>query len=131
MPRILWRSASCARLRATEGDSAFHEPESCQPFSTLAVSSKVKDILALVRKAVAQTGKDYVLENVIGLRSHLRGNVVRVTGRMFGLKVDKGRYFETSFELTVERALVENEASLQGAMCLGGDANRRWPRQDV
>ena len=104
---------------------------SCQPFSTLAISSRVKDILALVRKAAVQTGKDYVLENVIGSKAHLRGNVVRLTGRMFGLKVDKGRYFETSFELTVERALVENEASLQGAMCLGGDANRRWPRQDV
>ena len=111
--------------------TAFIMGPSCQPFSTLAMSSKVKDILAAVRKAVMTTGKDYILENVLGSRAHLIGHVSRLTGRMFGLKVEKGRFFETSFKFETEAVLLENETDLFGKMCLGDDESRRWPRQDV
>lgn len=78
---------------------AIHASPPCQRFS---VSRHIHrsgmrhdDLVAPVRRLLTATGRPWVMENVSG--SPLRPPAVMLCGLMFGLKVLRHRWFETSF----------------------------------
>lgn len=79
----------------TEFD-AIHASPPCQRYSEstpLATRPGHPDLIDATRKALAETGKPYVIENVDGARMILRASLV-LCGSMFGLPVWRHRWFE-------------------------------------
>jgi DNA (cytosine-5)-methyltransferase 1 len=52
-------------------------------------------LIKATRKAMQETGKPYIIENVAGARFEL-DNPIMLCGTMFGLRVIRHRYFECS-----------------------------------
>ena len=76
------------------------------------------------------TGRLYVidLENVKGAASDLLDSAQLLYGAVFGLGVDRPRFFETSFELVVDEYIRGSGLELRRDTCLG--PLRRWRRPD-
>lgn len=72
-----------------------HASPPCQAYSVTKHlhSNRHPELVEPTRRALMSTGKPYVIENVPG--SPLTG-FIRLTGLMFGLKVFRERWFETS-----------------------------------
>jgi DNA (cytosine-5)-methyltransferase 1 len=60
------------------------------------------DCLTPMRALLAQQSTHYVIENVVGARKAM-GTVILLHGAMFGLRVDRGRLFESSVLLMAPR----------------------------
>jgi DNA (cytosine-5)-methyltransferase 1 len=78
-----------------------HASPPCQGYSTLtptAYKQQHPDMIGIVRAALCQLNKSYVIENVAGARKHLN-NPILLCGSMFGLQVWRHRYFESNVEL--------------------------------
>ena len=79
---------------------AIHASPPCQAYSQ---AQRIRnrehpDLIGATRQALAQTGKPYVIENVVGSPLH---NPVMLCGAMFPeLRVYRHRLFESSFPLT-------------------------------
>lgn len=86
---------------------AIHASPPCQGYTTMtrsvAAKSKWPRLIGSVRDALRATGKPYVIENVLGARSEMRG-AVTLHGGMFGLRVDRPRLFETNWTLLLPRS---------------------------
>ena len=70
----------------------------------------------------------WAMENVIGARSHMSDSAVELFGEFFGLKVDRARLIESSFEIHVDECVRAPAAALRVRACLG--KRRRWRRVD-
>jgi DNA (cytosine-5)-methyltransferase 1 len=83
-----------------EGFDAIHASPPCQAFSMMTRihknSHEHPDLVDSIRQRLKASGVPYVIENVAGspLKTH-----VMLCGTMFGLKIARHRYFETSFEM--------------------------------
>ena len=69
------------------------------------------------------------MENVLGARKHMAAGATELYGALFGLRVDRARLIETSFEMHVDEELRRPAEELRARCCLG--ARRRWRRLDV
>ena len=69
------------------------------------------------------------MENVLGAREHMSAGATELYGALFGLRVDRARLIETSFEMHVDEELRRPAEELRARCCLG--ARRRWRRLDV
>ena len=69
------------------------------------------------------------MENVLGARRHMSAQSTELFGALFGLRVDRARLFETSFDVHVDEWLRQPAERLRARCCLG--ARRRWRRLDV
>ena len=82
--------------------AAIHASPPCQHYSRL--NTKYRDIhpdlIAPVRKLLIATGRPYVIENVEDARL-LLNNPLMLCGSMFGLPIERHRYFEHSFPIPV------------------------------
>lgn len=56
------------------------------------------DLIAATRAAIVETGRPYIIENVVGARAALRGPVM-LCGLSFDLRVFRHRLFEANFHL--------------------------------
>ena len=83
-----------------EGYDAYHASPPCQEYTRATNKQrkyegyKYPELIEPIRKRLMETGKPYVIENVIG--SPLYTTVI-LRGDMFGLKVIRPRLFELSF----------------------------------
>ena len=104
----------------------------CQPYSTvLADGSKATAApgLPLVAASLRELGLPFWVENVLGADAgELEEQMTVLRGPMFGLPVDRGRRFWTSFDLHLDGALAEGGRKLRHRCCLG--PRRRWMRLD-
>jgi DNA (cytosine-5)-methyltransferase 1 len=76
---------------------AIHASPPCQAYSklrSLNLDVKYPDLVAPVRALLEESGRPWVIENVPGAPL---GFSVMLCGAMFGLRVYRHRYFETSF----------------------------------
>ncbi|HWT01132.1 MAG TPA: DNA cytosine methyltransferase [Pyrinomonadaceae bacterium] len=80
---FIWASPPCQRYSV------------CTP---IAHKSRHQDLIVWTRVLLNVFKKPYVIENVAGAR-HLLDSPLMLCGSMFGLKVWRHRYFETSFPL--------------------------------
>lgn len=80
---------------------AYHASPPCQFGSNTTKPEhrlKYTNLIPATRDRLVTTGKNFVIENVFGVRLHLR-NPLMLCGTMFGLQVIRHRYFETTFGL--------------------------------
>ena len=68
------------------------------------------------------------MENVLGAKRHMAASATELFGALFGLRVDRARLFETSFEVHVDEWLRRPAERLRARCCLG--ERRRWRRLD-
>lgn len=71
----------------------------CQAFSQLTppkFRDKHKNHIPSIRLALERTGRPFVIENVPSAVRHLRASTM-LCGSMFGLQIQRHRFFETSF----------------------------------
>lgn len=74
-----------------------HASPPCQRYSEatpMEYRDKHPDLIAPTRKALKETGKPYVIENVESARGELR-QPIKLCGTMLGLPIWRHRYFET------------------------------------
>lgn len=84
-----------------DGFDAYHASPPCQAYSMAAIASRrdgvaYPDLVAATRERLCRSGKPWVIENVPG--SPLC-NPTMLNGAMFGMRIVRRRFFETSFPL--------------------------------
>lgn len=89
---------------------AFHASPPCQAYSTMSscrpgLSDEYPKLIEAVRSMLINTGKPYVIENVVGAPLASRDDLfgfhgAELCGRMFELDLYRHRLFETSFPVT-------------------------------
>lgn len=75
---------------------AIHTSPPCQFGSVLtptAYKANHKNLIPATRAALMKNGKPYIIENVSGVRHHLK-NPIKLCGSMFDLNIWRHRYFE-------------------------------------
>ena len=73
----------------------------CQAYSEatpITTKGNHPKLIHIIREKLIKSGKPYIIENVEGARRDLI-NPIMLCGTMFGLKVWRHRYFETSFDI--------------------------------
>lgn len=86
------------------------------------------DLLPETRVVLEELGLPWALENVMGNKRSMSSRATILRGSMFGLRVDRPRCFECSFDLHVDEALRAGGQELRASCCLG--QRRRWRRLD-
>jgi len=84
-------------------------------------------LITETRDVLQRGGRLWWIENVLGAASHMSSEALVLRGCHFGLRVDRGRRFETNFRVHLDAALRAGEA-LRPRTCLG--ERRRWLRID-
>ena len=103
----------------------------CKEYSTVTREGQQASEPALIpqtRAVFKETGKPYAIENVLGASSEMDPDATVLRGFMFGDRVDRGRKWETSFDMHVDQCLLDGGRHLRGRSCLG--EKRRWMRLD-
>ncbi len=82
---------------------AVHVSPPCQGYSTISacrkgVQEKHPRLIEAFRQRLRASGLPYVIENVVGARSHML-NPITLCGNMFGLRVYRHRLFESNIVL--------------------------------
>ena len=100
----------------------------CQAFSTGRKGEPSQPaLIAETRGLLERRGTLWWMENVLGAVHEMSEGSTVLRGAWFGLHVDRGRRFETNFEVHVDADLKRGE-ELRARTCLGG--RRRWLRLD-
>lgn len=110
---------------------AFHASPPCQGYTTMSNRYRGQGgptddhplLIADVRAAFTATGRPYVIENVDGARKHMR-SPLRLTGGMFGLRVERPRLFETNV------LVMQPHPKPIGVYGRHHDGRRLWTRSD-
>ena len=98
------------RVRET-GAFAIRAGPPCKPYSTGRKGEPMQPaLITQTRDVLARIGCMSWIENVVGAASHMDTDAVILRGTMFGLHVDRGRKFETSFPVHLDAALMEGGA---------------------
>jgi DNA (cytosine-5)-methyltransferase 1 len=79
------------------GFDAVHASPPCQGYSTMSNrwGSEVPQLIDVVREKLEASGLPWVIENVVGAKSHLR-SPMRLHGGQFGLRLYRPRLFESN-----------------------------------
>ena len=83
-----------------EGFDVIHASPPCQGYSVgtgFGHKRLVPRLIGEVRQLLSQTGKPFVIENVMGAKRAM-SNPIMLCGAMFGIGVVRHRLFETSFQ---------------------------------
>lgn len=99
---VLARMISGEKIAARDGNeyglddfAAIHASPPCQFASQITPDkSRHENLIPATRKLLIDSGRHYVIENVMGARSHLRAPFM-VCGMPLGLKVYRHRWFES------------------------------------
>jgi DNA (cytosine-5)-methyltransferase 1 len=91
--------------------AAIHASPPCQAFTTMSnrwrgkesLADQRLDLLTPVRAILPRTGIPYVIENVQGAATSMASTLI-LHGGMFGLRVDRPRYFESNVLILVARS---------------------------
>lgn len=78
-----------------------HASPPCQGYSNLTPKDhigKYDKMICTLRQMLNEIGKPYVIENVEGAKKHMI-NPLMLCGSMFGLRTQRHRFFECSFEI--------------------------------
>ena len=78
-----------------------HASPPCQGYSHLTPEKNTGDhdkLIPALRELLRKNGKPYCIENVAGAKKELE-NPLMLCGSMFGLRTQRHRYFETSFDI--------------------------------
>jgi DNA (cytosine-5)-methyltransferase 1 len=111
---------------------AIHASPPCQRYSKASYTSanrlKHPDLVGSVREALAALGKPWIIENVEG--APMRPPAVRLCGLMFGLKVFRHRWFESSELLFGMQHPMHGERRIgkDGMCCVCGHGGGVSPR---
>lgn len=104
----------------------------CQPYSTILADGDTATAAPGIPQVAASLrglGLPFWVENVLGADANeLEEQMTVLRGPMFGLPVDRGRRFWTSFDFHLDSALSEGGMRLRQRCCLG--PRRRWMRLD-
>ena len=104
----------------------------CQAYSTVLADGSTATSspgIPQVAASLRGLGLPFWVENVLGADAEeLEEQMTILRGPMFGLPVDRGRRFWTSFPFHLDAALSEGGMRLRQRCCLG--ARRRWMRLD-
>ena len=104
----------------------------CQPYSTVLADGETATAspgIPQVAASLRGLGVPFWVENVLGADAdELEEQMTVLRGPMFGLPVDRGRRFWTSFDFHLDAALAEGGMRLRQRSCLG--PRRRWMRLD-
>ena len=86
--------------------------------------SNAPRLIARTRDMLEELGLPYVIENVQGASSELRGDALVLRGQDFGLETERPRLFEAGGGLTLRHDpfLAEGGAALRARCCLGAKA---------
>ena len=98
----------------------------CKWYSKARVKGAAREppLIEIVRDQARALFEFWSIENVLGAREHMSNNSTLLTGFFFGLRVSRGRLFETSFEMHLDECMLERARRLEARTCLG--ARRRW-----
>lgn len=91
-----------------------HASPPCQAYSQVTPvknKSNHQKMIPKLRELLVKTGKDYCIENVAGAKHELK-NPVMLCGSMFGLRTQRHRFFETSFNFNAPCKCDHTEISL-------------------
>lgn len=105
-----------------------HASPPCQGYSGLtpAISKhKHEKLISEVRRSIVRTGIPYVIENVYGAKKELN-NPVMLCGSMFGLRTQRHRYFETSFEVEAPKNCDHSQLPLLVTTASKGSREKRF-----
>lgn len=120
--------------RSYAGTGAFdaiHASPPCQGYTAMnnknpEAKAAHQTLIAETRELLEQTGLPYVIENVPGAVSEMRGPT-RICGRSLGLPLHRHRLFETNFPLMVPSCTGGRDAfGVYGKL----DNRRLWTRKD-
>ena len=102
----------------------------CKAYSTARFRGEASEapLIDATRDACKSAGGLFAIENVVGAKADLRGDVALLRGAYFGERVDRPRMFETNFKVHVDEALRVPGNQLRMRTCLG--ERRRWRRLD-
>ena len=114
------------RLQKTHGLLGAMAGPSCKWYSKARVKGESREPpqIEIVRDLLSALFEFWSIENVLGAKEHMSKNSVVLTGFYFGLKVSRGRLFETSFPMVLDAVVLEKARALERRSCLG--ARRRW-----
>lgn len=93
---------------------AIHASPPCQGYSHLTPEKNRDDhekLIPAVRALLMELGRPYIIENVAGARKELISPVM-LCGSMFGLRTQRHRYFETSWNVTAPRKCDHSQVPL-------------------
>lgn len=109
---------------------AIHASPPCEHYSQLTPKSRRhlhEDLIGSVRSTLLRLGKPFVIENVPSAKRLLRQPFM-LCGSMFGLGVQRHRFFEVSWPL---RTLVQSCAHVKAPVLISGTHRRTWePRYE-
>lgn len=117
------------------GFDVIHASPPCQAYTTMSVKHRGKggradshpDLIPPVRNILEAWAGTYVIENVPGARSAMRG-AVTLSGGMFGLGVDRPRLFESN--ALIYPAPIKPVRDAIGVYGRHHDGRRLWTRAD-
>lgn len=137
-PFTFWEAdAMASLLHGTWREfDAIHASPPCQDFTTMSNRHRGKggkadshiDLLTPVRERFSHIDIPWVIENVVGSKGKMRPTLI-LHGGMFGLRVDRPRYFESNVMLWAPEPAdhTENPIGVYGAR---PDGRRLWTRAD-
>ena len=92
-------------------------------------TSLVPKLIPLTRDLLRTFFRHWAIENVMGAAKDMSPSSAELFGQAFGLKVDRARKIESSFEVRIDEAVAGPGRALRKRTCLG--RRRRWKRVDV
>ena len=98
----------------------------CKFYSRARVRGEAREppLIDIVRDLSRAMFEYWTIENVLGAKDHMAAHALTLTGFCFGLRVSRGRLFESSFPLRMDASVLERARALERRTCLG--ARRRW-----
>jgi hypothetical protein len=96
----------------------------CQGYSSaplLGAPSSAEQLIGVIRELLTLLGRPFVIENVVGARSHMREPFM-LYGQIFGLHQDRARLFETGGGVLRAACLQQEGISAMVLVLGGGDA---------
>ena len=112
---------------------------SCKGSSTASfagVPSREPVIIDELRDKIRAAGVAYAIEQPLGSSKWMKEPIL-LRGSMFGLRVDRPRLFETSFEMHIDECLMAGTRELRPRTCIGSldrykacDEYGRWKERD-
>jgi DNA (cytosine-5)-methyltransferase 1 len=108
-----------------DGFDAIHASPPCQAYSVATADrSRHPDLYAAIRDRLVENGRPWVIENVPG--APYRSGIV-LCGSMFGLRVRRHRYFESSVLMLAPSCAHAAQGAVLGVYGDGGPTYRNRP----
>ena len=98
----------------------------CKFYSRARVRGEAREppLIDIVRDMNRALFEFWSIENVMGARKHMAEDATVLTGFYFGLRVNRGRLFETSFKMILDDCVLRGARRLESRSCLG--SRSKW-----